>query len=38
MDQLFESTLKIGDSGYDRYMMERNYYLIGGYDFEVNVR
>ena len=34
VDQLFESTLKIGDSGYDRYQMERNYYLIGGYDFE----
>jgi type IX secretion system PorP/SprF family membrane protein len=34
-DQLFESTLKIGDSGYDRYKMERNYYLMGGYDFEV---
>ena len=28
--------LKIGDSGYDRYEMERNYYLMGGYDFEVN--
>ena len=36
VDQLFESTLKIGDSGYDRYLMERNYYLIGGYDFELN--
>jgi type IX secretion system PorP/SprF family membrane protein len=36
VDQLFESTLKIGDSGYDRYIMERNYYLIGGYDFELN--
>jgi len=36
VDQLFESILKIGDSGYDRYKMERNYYLIGGYDFEVN--
>jgi type IX secretion system PorP/SprF family membrane protein len=35
VDQLFESALKIGDSGYDRYVMERNYYLIGGYDFEV---
>ena len=34
-DQLFESVLKIGDSGYDRYKMERNYYLMGGYDFEV---
>lgn len=36
VDQLFESILKIGDSGYDRYTMERNYYLIGGYDFELN--
>lgn len=35
VDQLFESTLKIGDSGYDRYKMERNYYLMGGYDFQV---
>ena len=36
VDQMFESVLKIGDSGYDRYVMERNYYLIGGYDFEIN--
>ncbi len=36
IDQLFESVLKIGDSGYDRYKMERNYYLMGGYDFELN--
>lgn len=35
VDQLFESVIKIGDSGYDRYVMERNYYLMGGYDFEV---
>ena len=35
IDQMFESILKIGDSGYDRYKMERNYYLMGGYDFEV---
>jgi len=35
VDQLFESILKIGDSGYDQYVMERNYYLMGGYDFEV---
>jgi len=35
VDQLFESTLKIGDSGYARYVMERNYYIMGGYDFEV---
>ena len=36
VDQMFESILKIGDSGYDHYKMERNYYLIGGYDFELN--
>lgn len=36
MDQMFESVLKIGDSGYDHYIMERNYYLMGGYEFEVN--
>lgn len=35
VDQLFESTLKLGNSGYDRYKMERNYYLMGGYDFDV---
>lgn len=35
VDQLFESVLKFGDSGYDRFVMERNYYLIGGYDFKV---
>lgn len=35
VDQMFESILKIGDSGYDRYVMERNYYLMGGYDIEV---
>lgn len=36
IDQMFESILKIGDSGYDRYKMERNYYLLGGYDFELS--
>jgi type IX secretion system PorP/SprF family membrane protein len=35
VDQLLEATLKIGDEGYDRFVMERNYYLMGGYDFEV---
>lgn len=35
VDQLFESTLKLGNSGYDQYKMERNYYLMGGYDFEI---
>jgi len=35
VDQLFESVIKIGDSGFDQYVMERNYYFMGGYDFEV---
>jgi type IX secretion system PorP/SprF family membrane protein len=33
VDQLFESVLKFGDAGYDELKMERNYYLMGGYDF-----
>ena len=36
IDQMFESILKIGYSGYDQYKMERNYYLMGGYDIELN--
>ncbi|MGM0474771.1 MAG: PorP/SprF family type IX secretion system membrane protein [Bacteroidota bacterium] len=36
VDQLFESVLKFGDSGYDQFIMERNYYLMGGYDFQIN--
>ena len=36
VDQLFESVVKLGNTGYDQYKMERNYYFIGGYDFEVN--
>lgn len=35
VDQLFESVLKFGDSGYDPFVLERNYYLIGGYDFQL---
>ncbi|MBN1131807.1 MAG: type IX secretion system membrane protein PorP/SprF [Bacteroidales bacterium] len=35
VDQMFESVLKIGYSGYDQFRMERNYYLMGGYDFEI---
>lgn len=35
-DQLLESTLKLGDKGYDTYIAERNYYLMGGYDFEIS--
>ncbi len=36
VDQMFESVLKFGDSGYDHFVMERNYYLIGGTDFQLN--
>ena len=36
VDQMFESILKFGDAGYDQFVMERNYYLMGGYDFEIN--
>lgn len=35
VDQMFESVLKFGDSGYDQFVMERNYYLIGGFDFNL---
>ncbi len=37
-DQLFESVIKLGNTGYDQYKMERNYYLLAGYDFEINDR
>ena len=33
VDQMFESVLKFGDAGYDQLIMERNYYLMGGYDW-----
>jgi len=33
VDQMFESVLKFGDEGYDRFVMERTYYFMGGYDF-----
>jgi type IX secretion system PorP/SprF family membrane protein len=36
VDQLFESALKFGDAGYDPFIMERNYYLMGGYDIDIN--
>ena len=35
-DQLLESVIKLGDTGYDQYRLERNYYLIAGYDFPIN--
>lgn len=36
VDQLLESVLKFGDSGYDQFVMERNYYLMAGADFQIN--
>jgi type IX secretion system PorP/SprF family membrane protein len=35
-DQLLESVIKLGDTGYDQYRLERNYYIIGGYDYPIN--
>ena len=35
-DQLLQSVIKLGDSGYDQYKLERNYYIIGGYDIGIN--
>jgi type IX secretion system PorP/SprF family membrane protein len=35
-DQLLESVIKLGDTGYDQYRQERNYYLIAGYDYPIN--
>lgn len=34
--QLLESAIKFGDEGYSQFVMERNYYLMGGYDFAVS--
>ena len=36
VDQLLESALKFGGEGYDRLVMDRNYHLMGGYDFIIN--
>jgi type IX secretion system PorP/SprF family membrane protein len=36
VDQMFESVLKFGDAGYDQLIMERNYYLMGGYDWLIS--
>lgn len=36
VDQLLESALKFGDEGYETMIMERNYNVMGGYDFMVN--
>ena len=35
-EQLFESVLKFGDSGYDRFVLQRHFYLMGGYDFQLS--
>lgn len=35
-DQLLQSVIKLGDTGYDNYKLNRNYYLIGGYDIALN--
>ncbi len=36
VDQLSESIIKFGDVAYDKYTLDRNYYLLGGYDFKIN--
>ncbi len=35
-DQLFQSSLKFGGSGFDRYKLYRHFYLMGGYNFEIS--
>mgnify|MGYP006285841231 CR=1 FL=1 len=37
-DQLMESVIKLGDTGYDQYRQERSYYLIAGYDYPINTQ
>jgi len=34
--QLFESSLKFGDRGYENFKLKRHYYLLGGYNWEIN--
>lgn len=36
VDQLLESTVKFGSHVSGQYKLERNYYLFGGYDFELS--
>jgi len=36
VDQLLESAIKFGDEGYETLVLERNYNLMGGYDFMIN--
>jgi type IX secretion system PorP/SprF family membrane protein len=35
-DQLFQSSLKFGGVGFDKYKLYRHFYLMGGYNFEVS--
>ncbi len=37
-ENLLESTVKLGDAGFDKYSQQRHYYLMGGYDFTINDR
>jgi type IX secretion system PorP/SprF family membrane protein len=34
--QLFQSSLKFGKRGYDNYRLKRHYYLMSGYNFDIN--
>lgn len=34
--QLFQSSLKFGKRGYENYRMKRHYYLMSGYNFDIN--
>ncbi|KPK81262.1 MAG: hypothetical protein AMS27_15625 [Bacteroides sp. SM23_62_1] len=34
--QLFQSSLKFGNRGYENYRLKRHYYLMGGYNFDVS--
>ena len=36
VDQLLEAAIKFGGDGYETLVMERNYNLMGGYDFIIN--
>jgi len=34
--QLFQASIKFGESGYDQFRLLRHYYLMGGYNIDVN--
>ena len=36
VDQLLESIIRFGSKSYDKYELDRNYYLFGSYDFELS--